>query len=68
MVPVDSYKPWGSTPQVVNQLVAYHAHERRSFSFQIVKPVLWSLLVLDAFDIRILDFVQVELGFLYHYA
>ena len=36
--------------------------------FQIAEPVLWSLLVLDVFDIQILDFVQVELGFLYHYA
>ena len=54
--------------QAFNQLVAYHAHERRGFSFQIVEPVLWFLLVLDDFDIRILDFVQVELSFLYHYA
>ena len=54
--------------QAFNQLVAYHAHERRGFSFQIVEPVLWSQLVLDVLDIWILDFVCVELRFLYHYA
>ena len=33
----------------------------------VLEPVLRSMLVPDTFDIRILDFVRIELRFLYHY-